>query len=81
MLQVGLTISNPTEAMYLNAFALGQNIVLQIMATWVCLSTYLLFVINLSPLKLFNTESAFFRTASIKQTCLKFSGKEIYFSL
>ena len=42
MSQVGLTISNPTKAIYLNAFALGQNIVLQIMATWVCLSTYLL---------------------------------------
>ena len=43
-----LTISNLIEAIYLDIFSLGQNIELQIMATWVHLSTYLLFVINLS---------------------------------
>ena len=43
-----LTISNLIEAIYLDIFSLGQNIELQIMAAWVHLSTYLLFVINLS---------------------------------
>ena len=76
-----LNISNPIEAMYLNAFALRQNIELQIIATLVHLSTYLLFVINLSPFKLFNAKSAVFRTASIKHTDLKSPGKDIHFSL
>ena len=75
-----LNISNFIEAIYFDAFALGQNIDLQIMATWVHLSTYLLFVINLSPFKLFNAESAVFRTASPKHTDLKSPGKEIHFS-
>ena len=37
---------------------LAQNIELQLMATWVHLSTYLLFVINWTPFKLLNTKSA-----------------------
>ena len=72
-----LYIPNPIEA----TFAFGRNIELQIMATWVNLSTYLLFVINLSRFKLFNAESAVFRTTSVKHTDLKSRDKEIYFSL
>ena len=59
------------EAKYLNKFALAQNIQLQPMATWSYLSTFLLFIINLLSFNLFNTESAVFRTASIKHTNLK----------
>ena len=61
----------PIWTTYINIFALSQTIDLQIMATWVHLSTYLLFVINLAPFKLFYTESAVFRTASVKYTDLK----------
>ena len=57
--------------MYLNIFALVENIELQLMAIWVHLSTYLLFAIDLPSFKLFNTDSAVFRTASIKNTDLK----------
>ena len=63
--------SNPIEVIYLNLFALVQNIELEIIATWVHLSTYLLFVIDLSPFKLFNAGSAVFKTASVKHTNLK----------
>ena len=70
-----LNITNPIETIYLNIFIVGQNIELQIRAAWVYLSTYLLFVINMSPLKLFNTESAVFRTASVKLIDLKSSCK------
>ena len=69
-----LNISNPIEAIYLNIFALVQNIELQLMATWVHLSTHLLFdnlVNNLNPFKLFNTEGVIFRTASVKHTDMK----------
>ena len=55
-----LNISNPIEAIYLNVFALDQNIELQIMATWVHLATHHLFVINFSPFKFCNAESAVF---------------------
>ena len=54
--------TNPTEAI----FPLVQDIVFQLMALWVRLSTYLLFVI-----KLFNTVNAFFRIASVKYSDLK----------
>ena len=67
---------NPIEVIYLNLFALGQ-----IMTTWVHLSTYVLSVINFSSFKLFNAESAVFKTASVKNTNLKSLGKEIHFSL
>ena len=60
-----LNIYNPIKAIYVNAFALGQITELQIMAIWVHLSTYLLFVINFSPFKLFNAESAVLRTAPV----------------
>ena len=69
-----LNISNPIEAIYLNIFAHVQNIELQLMATWVHLSTHLLFdnlVNNLNPFKLFNTEGVIFRTASVKHTDMK----------
>ena len=66
-----LNISNSIEAIYLNIFAVTQNTELQLIKTWVHLSTYLLFVINLPPLKLSNTESAALRTASVKHTDLK----------
>ena len=59
------------EAKYLNKFALAQNIQLQLMATWSYLSMFLLFIINLPSFNLFNTESAVFRTASIKHTNVK----------
>ena len=65
--------------MYLNVFALSQSIELRIIATWVHLSTYLLFAINLFRFKLFNAESAVLRTASVKHTDLKFPDKEIHF--
>ena len=72
-----LNIFNPIEAIYLNAFALNQNIKLQIMATWVHLSTYLLFVISLLHFRVFNAESA----ASLKHTYLEFLDKKyIFFS-
>ena len=51
-----LNISNLMKAMYLNAFTLGQDIELQIIATWLHLSGYLLLAIKLSPFKLFNAE-------------------------
>ena len=51
-----LNISNLMEAMYLNAFTLGQDIELQVMATWFHLSGYLLLAIKLSSFKLFNAE-------------------------
>ena len=63
--------SNPTEVIYLNLFALVQNIELEIIATWVHLSTYLLSVIDLSPFKLFNAGSPVVKTASVKHTNLK----------
>ena len=50
------------------------------MATWVHLSTYLLFIINFSPLKLLNAESAVYRMASVKHTDLKSPYKKIYLS-
>ena len=59
------------EAKYFNKFALAQNIQLQLMATWSYLSTFLLFIINLPSFNLFNTESAVFRTTSIKHTNVK----------
>lgn len=74
-----INISNPIEVIYLNLFALGQNIALQIMKTWIHLSTYLLFVINLSPLKLFKTESTVLKTTSVKHINLESTGKEIHF--
>ena len=46
-----LNVYNPIEDIYLNTFSLGQSTELQIMATWVRLSSYLLFVRNLSPFK------------------------------
>ena len=52
-----VNMSNLIEDIYLNLFALGQNIELQIMTIWVHLSTYLIFVLNLSPFKLFNAGS------------------------
>ena len=45
------------------------------MATWVHLSTYLLFFINLTAFKLFNAEGAVFRMASVKHADLKFPEK------
>ena len=67
--------------MYLNVFALSQSIELRIIATWVHLSTYLLFAINLFRFKLFDAESAVLRTAFVKHTDLKFPDKEIHFFL
>ena len=64
-----LNISNPIEV---------QNIELQIMKTWVHLSTYLLFVINLSPFTLSNAESTVFRTASLKHSYLTKKKKYIF---
>ena len=49
------------------------------MATWVHLSTYLLFVVNLSVFKLFNEEGAFFSMTSVKDADWKFPDKEIHF--
>ena len=43
------------------------------MTTWVYLLIYLLFVINLPPLKVFDAERAVFRTASVINTDLKSS--------
>ena len=71
-----LNISNLIDAIYLNVFALRQNIEFQIMATWVHLLAYLSFAINLSPFKLFNAESAVVRTASVKHTNLKSPDKK-----
>ena len=62
-----LNISNPIEAIYLNIFALVQNIELQLMATWVHLSLHLLLLINFSYFKLFNKESAVLRTVSFQR--------------
>ena len=71
-----LNMSNPTEAIYLNIFALAQNIELQLMATWVHLSTYLLFAIYLPPFNFFNTERTVFRKASVRHTDLKSPGRQ-----
>ena len=77
-----LNMSSLIRAMYLNAFALRQNTELQIMATFVHLSIYLLFVINLSPFKFFNVESAVFRRAYVKHTDLKIARqRNLFFSL
>ena len=53
------------------------------MTTWVYLLIYLLLVINLPPLKLFDAEKAVFRTASVINTDLKSSHtqKKTFFSL
>ena len=54
------------------------------MTTWVYLLIYLLFVINLPPLKLFDAERAVLRTASVINTDLKSSHtqkKKTFFSL
>ena len=72
-----LNPSNSIEAIYLNAFPLGQVVELQIMAEWVHLLTYLLFVTNLS-LSNFSMLKA---QSSIKHTDLKSPDKEIYFFL
>ena len=55
-----LNMFNPIEAIYSNAFSLGQVIELQIMTALVRLLMYLLFVINLPPFKLFNIEGTVF---------------------
>ena len=44
---------------------ISQNIELQIMVTWVHLSTHLLFVIIVSPFRLLNAENTFFKITSI----------------
>lgn len=49
------------------------------MATWIQLSSHLLFVTNFPTFKLLNTETAALRTASVKHTDLKFPDKEIHF--
>ena len=72
-----LNPSNSTEAINLNAFPLGQVVELQIMAEWVHLLTYLLFVTNLS-LSNFSMLKA---QPSIKHTDLKSPDKEIHFFL
>ena len=71
-------ISNHVEAIYLSAFALGQDIELQVMTAWVHLSMDLLSVINLTPLKLLNIENAVFRTAFSKHTDLKSQRDNIF---
>ena len=48
---------NPVEAISLNIFAVGQNI--ELLAAWVHLPTYLLFVVNLSAFKFFKNVSNF----------------------
>ena len=70
-----LNPSNSIEAIYLNAFPLGQVVELQIMAEWVHLLTYLLFVTNLSLSNFLMLKAQ----SSIKHTDLKSPDKEIFF--
>ena len=76
-----VNMSNLIEDIYLNLFALGLNIELQIMTICVHLSMYLIFVLNLSPFKLFNAGSKVSKTGSIRHIDLKTSGRETRFSL
>ena len=80
-----LNISNPIEAIYLNAFPLSQNIRFQIVATWVHLSTHPLISINLSPFKLQKAQSSErlpskYYMSMVKHSFFKSPVKEIYFS-